>query len=101
MTRIGYRYRFDEDIDLEDVEETLELALVATTGLFGGCRTQMDAAWAADESINTIVVDAGTLVGMTVGLIFTAFLRVELPAEAFSIEQVEVTFGPACMEVGR
>ena len=89
MTRIGYRYRFAKDIDLRDARDTLLLALLAAEGLFGRGRVRMDSAWAGDESINVIVIDAGTLVGMTISLIFTAFITAEFGTDAFDVRQVE------------
>ena len=90
MSRIGYRYHFAKDTDLHEAEDTLLLALLAAEGLFGRCRVRMDSAWAVDESINVIVIDAGTLVGMTVSLIFTAFITAEFGASAFDVRQVSL-----------
>lgn len=89
MNQIGYRFRFARDVDLREAKDTLLLALLAAEGLFGRSRVQMDAAWAADESINTLLIDAGTLVGLTVSLILTAFITAEFGADAFDVERVE------------
>lgn len=89
MIRQAYRYRFREEADRREAEDTLRLALLAAEGLFGVCRVRMDASWATDESIHTIVIDAGTLVGMTACLIFTAFLTAEFGADAFHVLRVE------------
>ncbi len=86
----AYRYRFTERIDLEDAQDTLQLALLAAEGLFGRTRVRMDAAWATDESINVLVVDAGTPVGMAVNLIFTAFATAEFGTDAFDVRRVEM-----------
>jgi hypothetical protein len=88
MDRIGYRYRFSKDVDLREARDTLRLAQLAAEGLFGRCRVEMDTAWVSDPSIHTIVVHAGTLVGMSVCLIFTAFLKAEFGAAAFDVHQV-------------
>lgn len=87
---IAYRYKFSERIDLDDAQETLHLALLAAEGLFGRTRVHMDAAWATDETINVLIVDAGTLVGMTVNLIFTAFITAEFRADIFDVRRVEL-----------
>lgn len=89
MIRQAYRYRFRDQASLHEAEETLLLALLAAEGLFGRCRLRMDVAWAMDESINTLVIDAGTLVGMTTNLIFTAFITTEFGADAFDVRRVE------------
>ena len=88
MNRIGYRYRFSRNVDLREARDTLLLALLAAEGLFGRTRVRMDAAWAEDAVLNVLVVDAGTLVGMTVCLIFTAFLTAEFGADAFDVRKV-------------
>lgn len=88
MNRIGYRYRFSRDVDLREPRDTLLLALLAAEGLFGRTRVRMDAAWAEDEALNVLIVDAGTLVGMTGCLIFTAFLTAEFGADGFDVRQV-------------
>ncbi|MGC9455244.1 MAG: hypothetical protein ACP5HU_10320 [Phycisphaerae bacterium] len=90
MNRIGYRYRFSRDIDHGEARDTLVLALLAAEGLFGHTRVRMDAAWAEDETLQVLVVDAATLVGMTVCLIFTAFLTAEFGAEGFDVRQVSL-----------
>jgi hypothetical protein len=91
MIRQAYRYRFKDRTTLREAEDTLLLAMLAAEGLFGRCRVRMDSAWAVDRSINTIVIDAGTLVGLTISLIFTAFITAEFGADAFDVRRVETT----------
>jgi hypothetical protein len=88
MDGLAYRYRFAPRVSLDEAKETLMLAVVAVKALFGGCRVRMDAAWASDESLNVIVIDAGTLVGMTISLIFTAFAVSEFGSDAVDVRQV-------------
>ena len=90
MNRIGYRYRLSRDVDLPEARETLLLALLAAEGLFGRTRVRMDAAWGEDEALNVLIVDAGTLVGMTACLIFTAFLTAEFGTDGFDVRQVSL-----------
>lgn len=89
MNGQAYRYRFGGKVNLQDAKDTLVLALLATEGLFGRSRVRMDASWHWDEPINVIVIDAGTLVGLTVSLIFTAFITAEFGSDAFDIRRVE------------
>ena len=88
MNRIGYRYRFSSDVDFREARDTLLLAMLAAEGLFGRTRVRMDAAWVEDDGLNVLIVDAGTLVGMTVCLIFTAFLAAEFGPDGFDVRQV-------------
>ena len=90
MIRQAYSYKFKDTVDLEEAQDTLRLATLAAEGLFGRTRVHMDAAWATDETINVLIVDAGTLVGMTVSLIFTAFITTEFGADAFDVRRVEL-----------
>lgn len=90
MGRNAYTYRFSERVDLEDAETTLLLAMLATEGLFGRARVRMDAWYAVDESINVIVIDASTPVGMAVSLIFTAFVTAEFGPSAFNARRVQL-----------
>jgi len=90
MNRIGYRYRFAGNVDLREAKKTLVLAMLATEGLFGPDRVRKDAAWACDESINVIVIDAGTLVGRMLCLIFSAFIANEFGSAAFDVREVSI-----------
>jgi len=86
----AYRYRFCDRIDLREARETLTLALLAAEGLFGPSRVRADASWADDESINTLVIDAGTPVGAAINRIFLAFITAEFGADAFDVRRVEI-----------
>ncbi len=92
----AYRYRFSEDIDLQDAEDTLRLALLAAEGIFGRTRVRMDAWYAVDESINVIIVDASTPVGMVANLVFGAFLAREFGVNAFDVRRVQLVAEGQC-----
>jgi len=89
MTQDAYRYRFDEGVDLHEAERTLLLSILAAEGLFGEARVRMDADYAVDESIRTLVIDAGTPVGLVVNCIFTAFVLREFGPCAVHVRRVE------------
>ena len=89
MIREVYRYRFSRDIALGEVEDTLLLSILAAEGLFGEAQVRMDAGYAADPSIHTIIVDASTDVGQTVSAIFTAFILREFGRHAFHVRRAE------------
>lgn len=93
MNQTTYRYRFNRDVPLQDVEETLLLGVLAAEGLHGEARVRMDAVYSVDESIRAIIVDASTEVGQDVNAIFTAFLLREFGQDAFQVRRVEG--GPA------
>ena len=89
MARDTYRYLFRGDIALGEAEETLLLALVAAEGLFGEAQVRMDAGYAVDHSIQTIIVDASTDVGQAVSAIFTAFVLREFGRHAVHVRRIE------------
>jgi hypothetical protein len=89
MPRDFYRYRFRSEIDLRDAEDTLLLAILAAEGLFGEAQVRMDAGYAVDHSIHTVIVDASTDVGQAVSAIFTAFALREFGRCAVDVRRVE------------
>ena len=101
MFEQAYRYRFADRVDLREAGDTLLLAVLAADGLFGAARVRMDAAFATDESINVIIVDASTDVGQAVSGVFTAFLTREFGCRAFSVIRVDGIAGNSRQEEGR
>jgi hypothetical protein len=84
-----YRYRFAPGVDLGEAEDTLLLAMLAAEGLLGEARVRMDAAYAVDESIRAIVVDASTVVGQIVSAIFTTLVLREFGRQAVDVRRFE------------
>jgi hypothetical protein len=97
MISNAYRYKFREDVDLLEAERTLHMAILAAEGLYGEARVRMDVAYAVDETIRVIVVDASTDVGDAVCAIFTAFLLREFGRQAFNVRGVEPVEAQAVM----
>jgi len=93
MFEQAYRYRFADRVKLHDAGDTLLLAALAVEGLFGSARVRMDFAFATDEAIRVIVVDASTDVGQAACSIFTAFLSREFGPDAFCVKRVEGVTG--------
>ena len=84
-----FRFTFEPSVSLTEAEMSLQLAILAAEGLFGGASTRMDVAYKPDEPRRSIVVDANTEVGNAVVHIFTAFLTREFGEHAFEVRQVE------------
>lgn len=101
MIATAYRFRFHETIGLHDAEDTLHLAILAATGIFGEARVRMDGSYGVDTTINVIVVDASTLIGQVIAAIFTAFVSREFGQGAFHVRRVEGLPGQTLQEVGR
>lgn len=85
----GYKYQFTEGVCLRDAEDTLFLALLAAEGIYGFSRVRMDAAYAVDPALRTIVVDSSTDVGQDVCGIYTSFLSREFGAGAFDVRPLD------------
>lgn len=84
----GYRYKFLSAAALQEAEKTLLLATLAAEGLYGESRVRMDAAYAVDETLNTIAVDTSTSVGDDIASMFTAFVSRELGQSKFLVRRL-------------
>jgi hypothetical protein len=88
MHRTLYRYQLKDGVPLQDVQETLFLAVLATESLHGGSQVRLDAAFCLDEERRSCVIDADTQVGQDLARIFTGFLRREFGEQAFRVERL-------------
>src|SRR5688572_2600702 len=88
MTSGIYRFEFTEDVDLEEAEKTLHLAILAAEGIFGPAWVRLDAGYQRDTGRRTIVVDGRTSVGEVVVSVFTSFLTREFGEMAFRVGRV-------------
>ncbi|MBU2625030.1 MAG: hypothetical protein KKG33_05670 [candidate division Zixibacteria bacterium] len=66
MSRELYRYNFDSKIPIQDVEESLLLAVLATECLYGRSLVRLEASFCLDSKKRSCVVDAATDVGRAV-----------------------------------
>ena len=89
MTRDVYRFTFNTDAPIEEVEASLLLAILATESLHGQCQVRLDAAHYLDPARRACVIDAGTPVGRDLNRLFTGFIGREFGQDAFSVERVE------------
>ena len=72
MTK-AYKYEFQNDIDLRDIQDTLLLATLAAEALFGEAFVRMETSYSQDREARTLTVDAATSVGQVVNTIFTTY----------------------------
>ena len=102
MNRELYRYNFNSDVPLQDVEESLLLAVLATGSLHGRSQVRLDASFCLDAGKRACVVDAATDVGRSIASIFTGFLTREFGEEAFKVERIagESPISPAMSATG-
>src|SRR5690606_6736358 len=58
-----YEFRFAPQVDLNEAEASLRLAVMACVGLFGEARTRMEVSYSLDTKASTITVDGRTAPG--------------------------------------
>lgn len=84
-----YRYRFDSEIEIDDVDSTLLLSILATENLHGESQVRLDASHYLDLDTRVCVIDATTAVGRDINRLFTGFLCREYGEDKFQVERVE------------
>lgn len=80
-----YRFTFPEDVDWDEVEATLLLAIFAAEAVHGEADVRLNAEHDADRRARTLIVDAGTEVGRSIGRLVTQFLRKEFGDGGFTV----------------
>lgn len=80
-----YRFQFADDTDMEEVEKTLFLSILAVGFLHGEAAVRLDAGYAVDAEKRVVAVDAATETGRAVTRVFTGFCILEYGDENFSI----------------
>ncbi len=88
MTADIYRYVFNEDIEMDEIETSLLLAVVAAESLHGESQVRLDASHYLDPIKRACVIDAATCVGRDVNRLFVGFLRREFGEDIFRVERV-------------
>jgi hypothetical protein len=88
MTSDLYRFRFNADLPVDEIEDTLALAVIATEGLHGESQTLLDAGHAYDPAARSCVIDASSDVGRDLNRLFAGFLRREFGPNSFWIERL-------------
>ncbi len=93
-----YRYSFEKDVPLQDVEESLLLAVLAAECLHGESRVRLDAGYFLDKDGGACVIDAGTPVGQDLNKVFTGFCIREFGEDSFKVERVAGSETPSTAE---
>jgi len=100
MSSEVYRFMFGQEVAVEEVEETLLLAVLATEALHGESQARLDIAHAFDADRRCCAIDATTAVGRDLNRLFAGFLVREFGADSFSVERVSGAAAPAACAVG-
>lgn len=88
MSRDVYRYTFDERTPMNEVRDSLFLAVFSAEGIHGQAQVRLDAAFRLEEAKHACVVDAATAVGRTIAQVFTGLLTREFGEDAFTVERL-------------
>ena len=86
-----YRYRFDESIPINEVRESLLLAVLAVEGIHGRCAVRLAGPFNFDRKKSACVIDGSTEIGQHVAGIFTGFLQKQFGDAAFQVERLPHT----------
>jgi hypothetical protein len=87
MNREIYRFMFEPLARMQDVEESLLLAVLAAECLHGQARVRMDATYCVDTGKSACVIDATSVVGRDICRIFTGFAIREFGETAFKVQR--------------
>jgi len=89
-----YKYRFNDDVPPQDLEESLLLAVLAVECLLGESRVRLDARYCLRAKDGVCVIDAGSDVGRDINRIFTGFVSREFGRDAFRVHRINTDESP-------
>lgn len=87
--RAVYRLAFETPVDMEAVEETLLLAILAVGCLYGEAAVRLDAGYAIDADARVVVLDASTDIGRAVARVFIGFCTHEFGDGTFAVVRAD------------
>jgi hypothetical protein len=88
MSAQTYRYRFNSEVPLEDIEASMVLALLGAESLHGETQLQLSASHQIDPEKRACVIDAADQVGQDVNRLFLGFMTREFGRDSFQVERV-------------
>jgi hypothetical protein len=95
MTQETYKYRFDQAVPGQEMEDTFMLALLAVESLHSCSRVRMEVGFVIDKPNRICIINAVTPVGRDLARIFTGFATREYGERAVQIERIAPS-GCAC-----
>lgn len=87
--RTVYRLAFEAPVDMEAVEETLLLAILAVGCLYGEAAVRLDAGYAIDADARVVVLDGSTDIGRAVARVFIGFCTREFGDDTFAVVRAD------------
>lgn len=91
MSTTTYRYEFNTDIPIEDVETSLVLATLGAESLHGETEVQLDGCHLMDVEKRSCVIDAESPVGKDLNRLFAGFVRREFGRDSFRVRRGQDT----------
>jgi hypothetical protein len=82
-----YVYRLRQHLDLDDVQDTLTLAVLGAENLHGRARVRLDGWWRLDRQRRRCRIDGSTRVGQDIARLFAGFLVQEFGEGAFTVRR--------------
>ncbi len=89
MSQKVYRYSFSSKLNIQDIEDSLFLAVLAAECLYGRPRARLDTSFSLEKKKMSCLIDAGTKVGCCIARIFTGFLTREFSEANFRVERLD------------
>ncbi len=85
-----YRYRFKRHIDIDDVQDTLTLAILGAENLHGRARVRLDGWWRLDRQRRRCTIDGSTEVGEDINRLFAGYLSREFGERSFTVRRAQI-----------
>lgn len=88
---MNYRYELGEDVSMEDVQESLMLAVLAMECLYGSARARLELSHSFDPIGRVCCINAGSEVGRDLNCLFVGYLQREFGHTAFTVHKLPAT----------
>lgn len=82
------RYAFSRSINMDEVRDTLALAVMAAESLHGEAGVRLGTSYAVNPSRRTCLIDTTTEVGRGLSRVFVGYLQREFGGGAFSVKRL-------------
>lgn len=86
--RTIFRFRFAAGVDMAEVKEAMELAVLAVESLRGTPELRLDAPRSGDDDLRAVAIDGSFGAGRDVAKVFVALCQREFGAERFRIDRI-------------
>lgn len=86
--RTIFRFRFAAGVDMAEVKEAMDLAVLAVESLRGTAELRLDAPRSGDDELRAVAIDASFDAGRDVAKVFVALCQREFGAGGFRIDRI-------------